>query len=98
MRRSVFAIINLDTTVGHDAILDSFVTVYPGCNISGNVHIGQLCEIGTGTQVIQGLSIGDSTVVGADSVVIRDLPANCTAVGVPAKPVKFHESAEKAVE
>ena len=77
-------------TIGHDVCMDSFVTIYPSCNISGNVRIGELCEIGTGTQVIQGISIGESTVVGAGSVVVRDLPAYCTAVGVPAKPIKFH--------
>ena len=86
-----FTIINPASTVGHDASIGAFVTIYPGCNISGNVHIGQLCEIGTGTQVIQGILIGDSTVVGAGSVVIRDLPGHCTAVGVPAEPIKFHE-------
>ena len=86
-----FTIVNLDSTIGYDASIGSFVTIYPSCNISGNVHIGQLCEIGTGTQVIQGILIGDSTVVGAGSVVIRDLPGHCTAVGVPAEPIKFHE-------
>lgn len=86
-----FTIINLDSTIGHDAKIGSFVTVYPSCNISGNVRIGQLCELGTGTQVIQGISVGESTVVGAGSVVVRELPPFCTAVGVPAKPIKFHE-------
>ncbi len=85
-----FAVINPGSTIGHDVRMDSFVTIYPSCNISGNVRIGELCEIGTGTQVIQGISIGESTVVGAGSVVVRDLPAYCTAVGVPAKPIKFH--------
>ena len=85
-----FTIINWDSSIGHDSSVDSFVTIYPSCNISGNVRIGELCEIGTGTQVIQVISIGESTVVGAGSVVVRHLPAYCTAVGVPAKPIKFH--------
>lgn len=36
--------------------------------------------------------IGDYTIVGAGAVVAKTLPAKCTAVGVPAKPIKFHES------
>lgn len=81
-------IINLDCTVGHDAVLGDFVTVNPGVNISGNTNIGSGCNIGTGVQVIQGLTIGKGTVVGAGAVVNRELPENCTAVGIPAKVIK----------
>jgi sugar O-acyltransferase (sialic acid O-acetyltransferase NeuD family) len=83
-------IINLDCTVGHDATIDDFVTVYPSVNISGNVKINKLSEIGTGSQIIQGLEIGHHVIVGAGSIVVKNLPDNCTAVGCPAKPIKFH--------
>ena len=82
-------IINLDCTVGHDAVISDFVTVYPSVNISGNVCIESCVEIGTGSQIIQGLHIAENTIIGAGAVVIRDLPSNCTAVGSPAKPIKF---------
>lgn len=85
-----FVITNLDCTVGHDAVLDNFVTLYPGVNVSGNVHIGTCCEIGTGANIIQGKTIGENTIIGAGSVVIKDIPSNCTAVGAPATPIKFH--------
>ena len=84
-------IINLDCTVGHDAILEDYVTVYPSVNISGNVHAKECVELGTGTQIIQGKEIGEETIVGAGAVVVKDLPAKCTAVGAPAKPIKFFE-------
>lgn len=42
-------------------------------------------------QIIQGKSIGDYSIVGAGAVVVNDIPANCTAVGNPAKPIKYHE-------
>ena len=86
-------IINLDCTIGHDTIIDSFVTINPSANISGNTHICSRCEIGTGTNVIQGLSIGENTIVGAGAVVNKNLPSYCTAVGVPAKVIKFGENA-----
>ena len=81
-------ILNLDCTVGHDAVLEDFVTVAPSVNISGNVAIGVGCDLGTGATLIQGISIGHWTTVGAGAVVVRDLPANVTAVGVPAQPIK----------
>lgn len=86
-------IINLDCTVGHDAVLEDFVTVNPSVNISGNVHLGAGTNIGTGTQIIQGISVGANSIVGAGAVVNRELPANCTAVGIPAKVIKIREVA-----
>lgn len=80
-------IVSMDCTVGHDAVLEDYVTLYPSANISGCTVIGQGVEMGVGSQVIQGKRIGKDTIVGAGAVVIRDLPDACTAVGVPAKPV-----------
>ncbi len=84
-------IINLDCTVGHDAILKDFVTLYPSVNVSGITHIGHGVELGTGMQIIQGKKVGDHTIIGAGAVVVKDIPENCTAVGSPAKPIKFHD-------
>lgn len=80
-----FNIINLDCTIGHDVILTDFVTIYPSVNVSGNVLINECVEIGTGTQIIQGKTIGNNTIIGAGSVVIRDIEPNVTAVGVPTR-------------
>ena len=84
-------IINLDCTVGHDAVLKDFVTLYPSVNVSGITNIGHAAELGTGMQIIQGKTIGDYSIIGAGAVVVKDIPAKCTAVGSPAKPIKFFE-------
>lgn len=84
-------IINLDCTVGHDVILNDFVTVYPSVNVSGTTNIGYCSELGTGMQIIQGKTVGDYSIVGAGAVVVKDIPTKCTAVGSPAKPIKFCE-------
>lgn len=83
-----FVIGNLDCTIGHDVIINNFVTLYPSVNVSGNVEIGDLSEIGTGTQIIQGKKIGSNTIVGAGSVVISNINDNVTAVGAPARAIK----------
>lgn len=84
-------IINLDCTIGHDAVLGNYTTVLPSVNVSGFVETGECVSIGTGTAVIQGVKIGENSVIGAGAVVVKNIPANCTAVGAPAKPIKFHE-------
>lgn len=86
-----FVILNLDCTVGHDVVLNSFVTVYPSVNISGCVTIGKYTEVGTGTQIIQGKRISENTIIGAGSVVVRDIEKLGTYVGVPAKLAKYRD-------
>lgn len=81
-------IVNLGCTVGHDSVLEDFVTVAPGVNISGNVSVGSGTDLGTGSKIIQGVHIGGWSVIGAGAVVNRDLPNNVTAVGIPAKVIK----------
>ena len=49
------------------------------------VHIGRNCWLGAGVIVLPGVTIGDNTVIGAGSVVTKDIPANVIAVGNPYK-------------
>ncbi len=49
------------------------------------VTIGRNCWLGAGVIVMPGVSIGDNSVIGAGSVVTRDIPANVVAVGVPCR-------------
>jgi len=83
-------ILNLCCTVGHDTLLKDYSSFMPSVNISGEVLIGECVFVGTGAKIINQLEIGNNTFVGAGSVVTKDLPSNCTAVGIPAKPIKFH--------
>ena len=72
-------------TVGHDALVGDFATIYPGAHISGKVTLEDSVSIGTGANIIQGLTIGRHTFVGAGAVVTRSLPGGIVAVGVPAR-------------
>ena len=49
------------------------------------VHIGKNCWLGAGVIVLPGVTIGDNTVIGAGSVVTKDIPANVVAVGNPCR-------------
>lgn len=85
-----YVTLNLMCTVGHDTTIGNFAAFMPSCNISGEVVIEDGVYCGTGVKIINQLNIGENTIVGAGAVVAKSLPANCTAVGVPAKPIKFH--------
>lgn len=82
-------ILNLSCTVGHDTKIGDNSSFMPSVNISGEVNIAKNVYVGTGAKIINQLQIGENTIIGAGAVVAKSLPANCTAVGVPAKPIKF---------
>lgn len=78
-------IINLDCTLGHDDVIDDFVTIYPSVNVSGNVKVGRCCELGTGMQIIQGKTITSGIILGAGTVVVNSIVESGVYVGIPAK-------------
>jgi len=78
-------IINLMTTIGHDSRIESFVSIMPAVNVSGQVIVGEAAYLGTGSKILQGCSIGKNSTIGAGAVVINNIDDNITAVGVPAK-------------
>ena len=51
----------------------------------GKVHIGKNVWIGDKATILPGVSIGDNSIIGANSVVTKNIPGNCIACGVPAK-------------
>ena len=58
------------------------------------IHIGQNCWLGAGVIVVPGVTIGDNTVIGAGSVVTKDIPSNVVAVGNPChilRPINEHD-------
>lgn len=65
-----------------------------GLQYNAPVRIGRNCWIGAGALLMPGVTIGDNTVVGAGSVVTKDLPADVVAVGNPCRvlrPVNEHD-------
>ena len=81
-------LLNLNATIGHDAVIGDYCTINPGANISGNVTIGEGCFIGTGATIIEKVTIAPWTVIGAGAVVVEDITEPGTYVGVPAKRIK----------
>jgi len=60
----------------------------PATNLAGNVTVGEGCYFGLNSAVINDLSIGEWSVIGAGAVVVKDIPPRVVAVGVPARPTR----------
>jgi len=78
------AIINTGAVVEHDCSIGRCAHIATGASLAGGVQVGEGAFLGTGCRVIPGIKIGAWSVIGAGAVVIHDIPANRTAVGVPA--------------
>jgi len=65
----------------------------PGYKLEGTqpVTIKEGARIAINVTILPGVTIGRNAVIGAGAVVTKDIPDNAVAVGVPAKPIKFHE-------
>lgn len=72
-------------TAGHPILPELRETVY---QYNMPVHIGKNCWIGAGAIILPGVTIGDQVVVGAGSVVTKDLPSNVVAVGNPYRVIR----------
>jgi len=79
-------IISGDAVFGDDVIIRNGVTVgLKHTGIRGSPTIGNRVDIGVGAKLLGPIQIGDDVAIGANAVVIKDVPANSIAVGVPAK-------------
>ena len=94
--RRVFIDHGTGVVIGETAEVGDDVTIYQGVTLggtgkqSGKRHptIGSRVMVGSGAKILGPVEVGDDTKVASGAVVLRDIPANCTAVGVPARIVK----------
>ena len=84
-----FVILNLACTVGHDTTIGDYAAFMPTCNISGEVIINECVYCGTGVKIINQIEIGKNSIIGAGSVVVKDIPDGVVAYGNPCKVIKY---------
>jgi serine O-acetyltransferase len=88
-------IISGDTVFGDDVVIRNGVTVgLRRTNERGAPVIGNRVDIGTGAKILGPITIGDDVAVGANAVVLTDVPANSLAVGVPARIIPRQQRTE----
>ena len=77
-------VLHQNTIIGERTVIYQHVTVG---NASGP-KIGSDCVLGAGCVILGDITIGNNVKIGANAVVLSDIPDNCTAVGIPAKIVR----------
>ncbi len=88
--------------IGETAVVGKGTVLYQGCTLGGtgkqtgkrHPTIGENCVISAGAKVLGNITVGDYAKVGAGAVVLRDVPAHATVVGVPARIVRIRGKKE----
>jgi sugar O-acyltransferase (sialic acid O-acetyltransferase NeuD family) len=84
----VHTIVNTGASIDHDSTIGDYCHIAPQVTLCGAVTVGDGTIIGAGSTVIPGISIGKWCKIGAGSVVTKNIPDNCIAVGNPARVIK----------
>lgn len=94
--KGIFIDHGIGVVIGETAILHDNITIYQGVTLGGvtlestkrHPTIKSGVTIGAGAKILGNITIGENVKIGANSVVIRDVPNNATAVGIPARVIK----------
>ena len=93
--KGVFIDHGMGVVIGETAVVGDYTLIYQGVTLGGtgketgkrHPTVGSQVVIGSGAKVLGSIHIGDHARIGAGSVVLRSVPANCTAVGIPSRNV-----------
>lgn len=79
-------VISGDAVIGDDVVLRQGVTIgLKHTGQRGAPRIGNRVDIGAGAKLLGSIDIGDNAIIGANAVVLRDVPAGALAAGIPAR-------------
>jgi len=86
----------MGVVIGETTIIGDDVLIYQGVTLGGtgkdkgkrHPTLGNFVTVGAGAKILGNIEIGDNSSIGAGSVVIKNVPENCTVVGIPGRIVK----------
>ncbi len=95
--RGVFIDHGMGVVIGETAVIGEGCVLYQGVTLGGtgkdkgkrHPTLGKNVMVGAGAKVLGPFTVGDNSKIAANSVVLTEIPPNCTAVGIPAKIVKM---------
>ena len=84
----IAVVIHARAVIGNNCIIGQCCTIGGKSKHYNVPRIGNNVHISTGAKILGPITIGDNVIVGANAVVVKDVPANCIVAGVPAKIIR----------
>jgi len=81
--------------IEHDCTIEDFASVSAGSILGGYVHIKKYSAITLNVTILDRVTIGENSVIGSGSLVLKDVPNNILAYGNPSKNIRFRAVGEK---
>lgn len=81
-------ILNTSSSIDHDNLIDDFVHIGPGVHLAGSVQVGENSSLGTGSNVINNITICKNCIIGASTLIINDIREPGTYIGIPSIRIK----------
>ena len=88
-------LINTSSSIDHDNIFENYSSTGPNVTTGGNVELGQCSHLGIGSTVKNQISIGDNTIIGAQSMVLKNCNKNSVYYGIPVKKIRDRKDNSK---
>lgn len=88
-------LLNTASSIDHDGIMMPWSSLGPGTIVGGRLHLGERSSINLGAKVVNDISIGNDTVIGAGSVVTKNIPDHVLAYGAPCRIIRSRAPNEK---
>ena len=90
-----FCILNTNSSLGHDGVMDDYSSISSGVRTGGNLRLHTCSAISIGATIIENIVIGENTIIGAGSLVTKNVPSEVIAYGIPAKIIKSRKADDK---
>lgn len=90
-----FCVLNTNSSLDHDSVMEDFSSLAPRAATGGNCRIGAYSAVGIGAVLINGILVGEHTVIGAGSTVLTNIDSFKVAYGTPAKAIRDRKPGDK---